>query len=442
MIDTIKEINNSNFNRVLIIGRGPSSRFKEEYIDEKTFTIGFHNFSNSYNFNYTKNSYSQCKSLVGVEAINVGSTKYELDVLLKLLDLNVNRIDILLIGFDFNSNNEDDDLNKKVRTNNLIQRKVDIDSQLIVYKRTKSSYKNLQIKKIGFDHNCDINPKTKKEIPVSNDLVEIVAEITTNHFGDTGKLIKLIEGAAKAGAHSIKLQKRNIHKLYSKNELNSPYKSPFGTTFYDYRKGIELSDEQINLAIITCKKLGIKIFFSVLDIESYESIKDFGITRVKLPSTISRNKQLLEYVSQNHTGELVISTGMTDMNYEKFITSRFQKVDKLYLLQCISSYPTYFSDSNLSVISRYKELSKTYPKIIPGYSSHDIGSLGSCMALACGAKMIEKHVKTGITPWAHFDDTALDIDTGFIDFCDEIKRASMYLGDSKKRIISSEHHKY
>ena len=64
------------------------------------------------------------------------------------------------------------------------------------------------------------------------------------------------------------------------------------------------------------------------------------------------------------------------------------------------------------------------------------------MALACGAKMIEKHVKTGINSWAHFDDTALDIDTGFVDFCDEVKRASMYMGDSEKRIISSEHHKY
>lgn len=442
MINTIKKINNSNFDVVLIIGRGPSSRFKEDYIDEKTFTIGFHNYSSSYNFNYTKDLYSKCKSLVGVEAVNVGSTNYELDILLKLLDLNVKKIDVLLIGFDFNSNNEDDDLNKKIRTSSLIQRKVDIDSQLIVYKRTKNSYHNLQIKRIGFDHNCDINPKTKKEIPVTNNLVEIVAEITTNHFGDTSKLIKLIEGAAKAGAHSVKLQKRNIHKLYSKSQLNAPYKSPFGTRFYDYRKGIELSDEQINLAIRTCKSLGVKIFFSVLDIDSYKSILDFGLTRVKLPSTISRNRKLIEYVSQNHTGELVISTGMTDMNYEKFIISSFEKVDKLYLLQCTSSYPTYFSDSNLSVISRYKELSKTFPKIIPGYSSHDIGSLGSCMALACGAKMIEKHVKIGVNSWAHFDDTALDIDTGFVDFCDEVKRASMYMGDSQKRIISSEHHKY
>lgn len=435
-------VNIKKFDRVLIVGRGPTSRFHQDYSSDRTFTIGFHNKSDSYDYNYTKSSYLKFKSIVKVNAIDVGSTKYELDILLKVLDLVVEKMEVLIIGFDFNSNNEDDDSNKEIRANNHIQRKVDIDSQLIIYKRTKNNYKNLKLKRIGFDYNSDINPKTKLEIPISANLVEIVAEITTNHFGDSAKLIKLIEGAARAGANSVKLQKRDISKLYSKSELNATYKSPFGNTFYDYRKGIELSDDQIDLAIKTCNKLGLTIFFSVLDIESYKSIIDFGLTRVKLPSTISRNKKLLNYVSENHTGELVISTGMTDMNYESFILSRFKKVDKLFLLQCVSSYPTYFSDSNLSVINRYKELSKIYPKIIPGYSSHDIGSLGSCMALACGAKMIEKHVKTGINPWAHFDDTALDIDTGFIDFCDEVRRASMYLGESEKRIIKSEHHKY
>ena len=435
-------INIKKFDRILIVGRGPTSRFQEDYSSDRTFTIGFNNNSNSYDYNYTKDSYLKFKSILDVNAIDVGSTKYELDILLKVIDLMIDKMEVLIIGFDFNSNNEDDDLNKEIRTSNLIQRKVDIDSQLIVYKRTKNTYKNLKLKRVGFDHNCDINPKTKSEVPVSTNLVEIVAEITTNHFGDSDNLIKLIEGAARAGANSVKLQKRDIQKLYSKSELKATYMSPFGNTFYDYRKGIELSDDQIDLAIKTSNKLGLKVFFSVLDIESYKSIIDFGLTRVKLPSTISRNKELLNYVSENHTGELVISTGMTDMNYESFITSRFKKVDKLFLLQCVSSYPTYFSDSNLSVINRYKELSKIYPKIIPGYSSHDIGSLGSCMALACGAKMIEKHVKTGINPWAHFDDTALDIDTGFVDFCDEIRRASMYLGEPEKRIIKSEHHKY
>ena len=29
-----------------------------------------------------------------------------------------------------------------------------------------------------------------------------------------------------------------------------------------------------------------------------------------------------------------------------------------------------------------------------------------------------------------------------VDFCDEIRRASMYLGDENKKIMRSEHHKY
>ena len=47
-------------------------------------------------------------------------------------------------------------------------------------------------------------------------------------------------------------------------------------------KQIELSDDQIELAIKTSQKLGIKLFFSVLDVESYKYILDFGIDRIKI----------------------------------------------------------------------------------------------------------------------------------------------------------------
>ena len=139
----IREFKNINkFDRILIIGRGPTSRFKDDYSLDGTFTIGFHNNSNSFDYNFTKDSYLEFNSIINVNAIDVGSTKYELDILLKVLDLMIDKMEVLIIGFDFNSNNEDDDLNKEIRADNLVQRKVDIDSQLIVYKRTKNTFKN------------------------------------------------------------------------------------------------------------------------------------------------------------------------------------------------------------------------------------------------------------------------------------------------------------
>ena len=112
-------------------------------------------------------------------------------------------------------------------------------------------------------------------------------------------------------------------------------------------------------------------------------------------------------------------------------------------MQCVSSYPTHLNDANVSVVRHYHDLSKKYKNIIPGYSSHDIGSLCSCLAVAAGAMMIEKHVKYGNTPWAHFDNVAIDLLTNnFNQFVSDIRQTEIALGDEIKEVLDSENHKY
>ena len=429
--------------KILIIGRGPTARFANDFTTNDTLKIGFHNDFLNPDIIITNEIVSVLNRLLpNYSRIKVGSVFFDLATLLNFFESFKLKLDIDLIGFDFNSNSEDDDLFKKNYELSKIQRKIDIESQLVAYNNLLQEFQYISIKRIGFDRFSNVNPKNKNFIYKKNKNVEIVAEITTNHFGDTERLMKLIEGAHNAGADSIKLQKREVETFYSKGELIKPYKSPFGKTFYDYRKKLELTDEQINLVIDFCRNLGIKVFFSVLDLPSYRYIKDKGFDRIKLPSTISNKIDFIKKVSKNFKGEIVVSTGMTNTEYESFILETFQKASKLYLLQCISSYPAFYADSNLKVIKHYEKLSESYSNIVPGYSSHDVGALGSCLAVACGAKMIEKHIKIGVNPWAHFDDTALDVEIGFKEFCAEIRSTEMYLGTGKKSILDSEHHKY
>jgi hypothetical protein len=54
---------------------------------------------------------------------------------------------------------------------------------------------------------------------------------------------------------------RDVKNFYSKKILDREYKSPYGTTFRDYRNKLELSDEQIELIFKLCKKLKIEPFF-------------------------------------------------------------------------------------------------------------------------------------------------------------------------------------
>ena len=181
----------------------------------------------------------------------------------------------------------------------------------------------------------------------------------------------------------------------------------------------------------------------MLDEPSYRFIKEFGPRLVKLPSTISEYRDYLALVAQDADCGIVLSTGMTDQAYEDWVLETFARAPQLYLMQANSAYPTPPADCNVGVVRHYDRLSRTNPRIVPAYSSHDPGWFGSALAVAAGARMVEKHVKLGHTDWAHFDAVALDL-TGaeFRDYVARIREAEVIVGSETKAVAPSEHHKY
>ena len=301
-----------------------------------------------------------------------------------------------------------------------------------------SSFNNIYAGKL-----IDFNYKNNNQSKHKEFTTTITAEITTNHFGDMNRLKAMTIAAKQAGADFVKIQKRDVETFYSKEELDKPYSSPFGETFRDYRNGIELSHDDFKIFDQFCKKIGIKWFASVLDMHSYEFIKSFDPELIKLPSTISEHKDYLKFVADDFENDIVISTGYTDKSYEEFILNTFLDSKKVYLLQCTSSYPCSKYDTQISVIRHYYNLSKKNSNIVPGYSSHDIGSLCSMLAVSAGARMIEKHVKYGNVEWSHFDEVAVDLQNDdFKNFVRDIRDAELIVGEEEKKINSSEHHKY
>lgn len=273
--------------------------------------------------------------------------------------------------------------------------------------------------------------------------VSIVAELTTNHFGDRARLERMVRSARAAGADYVKVQKRSVENFYSPKQLAAPYKSPFGTTFGEYRRQLELSAEDFSFLNELCIRLGVKWFASVLDEPSYRFVRQFEPELIKLPSTISEHSEYLKKVADTTNTAVVLSTGMTDLDFEEWVLQTFHKVPMLYLMQANSAYPTPSQDCNVAVVRRYNSLSRSNPRIVPGYSSHDEGWFGSALAIAAGAKMVEKHVKLANTEWAHFDAVALDLTTSdFRTYVTKMREAEIILGSEEKAVTPSEHHKY
>jgi sialic acid synthase SpsE len=275
------------------------------------------------------------------------------------------------------------------------------------------------------------------------DRVLVVAEFTTNHLGDTARLVEMVERAREAGADLIKIQKRDVDTFYSPEQLSGYYWSPFGTTLGEYRRGLELDDQKLDVLDEACRTNEIEWFCSVLDMPSYNSIRRFNPRLIKVPSTISGHREYHDELARSYQGAIVASTGFTEQEYVDHVLNTFSKNEAIYLLHCISAYPTPSKDCNLAVVRSYHHLASAQEKILPGYSSHDLGSLGCMMAVAAGARMIEKHVKLGDVEWVHFDKVAVDLSSGaFAKFVREIRQAEEYAGSEKKRILDCEHHKY
>lgn len=273
--------------------------------------------------------------------------------------------------------------------------------------------------------------------------VAVTAELTTNHFGDRHRLERMIRAAAAAGADFVKLQKRDVDSFYTAEQLASPYVSPFGRTFGDYRRQLELTADDFAFVDALCRQLGIGWFASVLDRPSFEFMRRFDPAILKLPSTISEHRDYLVHVARHHRGAVVLSTGMTDGAYEQWVLAHFTRCERLYLLQCNSAYPTPAADCHVGVVRHYHALAQDDRRIVPGYSSHDFGWLASALAVAAGARMVEKHVKLGNTDWAHFDAVAVDLTTAdFRDYVAKIREAEELVGSEVKAVSPSEHHKY
>ena len=72
----------------------------------------------------------------------------------------------------------------------------------------------------------------------------IIAEIGINHNGDISIAKDLINVAIDAGADAVKFQKRTIDLVYTKEMLNKPRESPWGSTQREQKEGLEFDQKE------------------------------------------------------------------------------------------------------------------------------------------------------------------------------------------------------
>ena len=263
--------------------------------------------------------------------------------------------------------------------------------------------------------------------------VFIIAEAGVNHNGSLRKAYKLIDIAKKAGADAVKFQTFNTKESTIKKLKKAKYqrkKKDDSETQYEMLEKLELNFDYHLKIKNYCKRKKIIFFSTPSDIESLKLLKKLNVDCYKISSVDLNNFDLIEEVSKTNK-PVIISTGMSNLEdvvetKKKLINLKYKKV---IFLHCISSYPTKERDLNLNSIKFLKEKINS----IIGFSDHTLGNNGAILAVACGAKVIEKHIT--INKKLHGPDHKISMDPKeFKLYVNMIRKTEIILGKSVKKI--------
>lgn len=219
----------------------------------------------------------------------------------------------------------------------------------------------------------------------------LIAEIGVNHNGRLDLAKALVEEAANCGVDCVKFQTFKADRVVTPNAPKAHYQNE--TTDHtesqlDMLSNLELSrDEHIKLKQ-HCSELGLIFLSTPYNFEDIDLLETIGVSAYKVASGQIVEPVFLQKISATDK-PILLSTGMANsIEINNAVhTIRSRESSNLILLQCTTNYPSRIEDSNLRVLQTFQ----TEYDLLTGYSDHTVGIESAVVAIALGAKVIEKH---------------------------------------------------
>ena len=230
------------------------------------------------------------------------------------------------------------------------------------------------------------------------------------------------------------MYKRQVEKIFTKEFLDSPIESPWGTTQRDMRLHREFNDEQFRKIDLYCKRKKIPWFVSCWDIESQIHMRKFRTKFNKVSSAMLIHEKLLQTIAEEKKYTF-ISTGMSSLNDIEKAVKIFRKYHCPFeLMHCHSAYPMPPEEANLKIIQLLKK--KFRCKV--GYSGHEsAATYVSLPAVFLGATSIERHITLDRASYGADQAASLE-PKGLARMVRDIRVIEKIMGDGKKRVWQSE----
>lgn len=221
----------------------------------------------------------------------------------------------------------------------------------------------------------------------------IIAEMSGNHGQSIEKAKALIDAAANAGAHALKLQTYtpdtitlDVHE--GEFFIADPNSLWQGNSLYNlYQEAMTPWEWHQELFDYASSK-GLVAFSTPFDLTAVDFLESLNVPCYKIASFENIDHALLAAVAK--TGKpVIVSTGMASQTEiaESVEVLRAAGCKDLILLKCTSNYPARPVDANLRTIPHLAELFNCQV----GLSDHTPGVGVAVAAVALGATVVEKH---------------------------------------------------
>jgi sialic acid synthase SpsE len=287
----------------------------------------------------------------------------------------------------------------------------------------------------------------------------IIAEAGVNHNGSLITAKKLIDKAKYCNADAVKFQFFSADKISTSHAKLAPYQKKNikkKISQNSLLKTLELKKKDFLLLKIYAQKKKIDFFLSIFD----EDNLDFLVNKlkskiIKIPSGEITNYFLLKKIDYKKN-KIILSTGMSNLeeickalniickdniflikNKDEIVVKKYKKYknikDRIFLLHCVSEYPAEEKFLNLTCITTFQN--KFGLKI--GFSDHSKSTLSSIVAVAKGAKVIEKHFTLN-NKMKGPDHSSSFTPKEFKLLIDEIRMTEIMLGSETKKIQNCE----
>jgi N-acetylneuraminate synthase/sialic acid synthase len=264
----------------------------------------------------------------------------------------------------------------------------------------------------------------------------VIAEIGHNHQGSVKKARELFDEAKAAGAHAVKLQKRDNRSLYTRELFHRPYENEnsYGATYGEHREALEFGKAEYQELQAYAAELGLTFFSTAFDIPSADFLAELDMPAYKIASADLINTPLLRHVA-SFGKPMILSTGGATLDDVRRGYETVAEINpQIGLLQCTAGYPVEWEELDLKVIDTYRDL---FPASVIGLSSHDNGIAMAVAAYVLGARIVEKHFTLNRALKGTDHKFSLE-PAGLRKMVRDLKRTRIALGDGMKTMYPSE----